>query len=230
MQQKNFSSITLIVVVIIIATIAGYLILSQHTIRSIPTETNTDNSASKSLQSVTTKATSDWKTFKHTRFTLKYPPNMIVGSNNMRFEANEAPDVSVFINGEPPEFNIWQAHTPLSKDDSYFNPEHEDPELVEQWDIKTFSEKIWQLNKRKSESSAIKDYSVSNLEKITVGGRDAYMFSVTGAYADYNEAGLRENKTTYIFVADGDGNRYKIFYPSNEEQSMLILQSLQFAR
>ena len=224
----------MIIVAITLVAIVGYFVLSQRTMRLVPTETNKDNSVLKSLQSATTEATSeatsDWKTFKHMGFTLKYPADMVVGSNNIGLEANEAPDASVFINGRPSEFDIWGAYPPLSKDDSYFNPEHEDPELVKQWDIKTFSEKIWQLNKRESGNSTMKDYSVSNLEKIIVGGRDAYMFSVTGAYADYNEAGLRENKTTYIFVADGDGNRYKIFYPSDKGQSVLILQSLQFTQ
>ena len=200
-------------------------VLDQSPAKQIPTQTITTDTGEKLV------IPADWNTFKHIRFTLKYPPDMIVGSNNMGFEPSEAPDISVFVSGgENPGLNIWEAHIPLLKNDSYFNPEHEDPELVKKWDIKTFSEKIWQLNNKESKESEIQNYSITNLEKTTVAGRDAYMFSVTGAYTDYSEAGLRENKTIYLFVADRDGNRYKIWYPSNDERSRIILQSLQFTR
>lgn len=182
--------------------------------------------------SITQVDTSDWGTFKHVRFTLKYRPDMTVGSNNMGSEPEEASSVSVSTPDGSEVLAISETQLPSLKD-APFNPEHEDPGLAKKWDIKTLSEKIWELNGKYigENNPYIEKHSMTNLEKTHIAGREAYMFLVIGGYTDYAEKGLIDNETVYLFVADGDGIPYRISYrSSNSELARSILQSLQFSK
>jgi hypothetical protein len=172
--------------------------------------------------------TASWKQFAHvaSNFTFLYPSEMIVGSNNIGYEAEKAPDISVSQYGENPILNIESAPVPGSKE-SNFNPKKFDPKEVEGWDIKKTAEEIWAMN-RDDTNPNIESHSVSILSQTTIAGRPAYQFSVTGSYFDWQEERMLSQGRTNIFTTNLQGKKLKIYYPSDSALTKKILDSMKF--
>lgn len=172
--------------------------------------------------------TASWKQFAHVafNFTFLYPSEMIVGSNNIGYEAEKAPDISVSQYGENPILNIESAPVPGSKE-SDFNPKKFDPKEVEGWDIKKTAEEIWAMN-RDDTNPNIENHSVSILSQTTIAGRPAYQFSVTGSYFDWQEERILSQERTNIFTTNLQGKKLKIYYPSDSNLAEKILDSIEF--
>lgn len=166
---------------------------------------------------------------KSAKVSFMYPSGFVVGSNEMGAEPMDAAWIYIAKEGFGTSyFDITGLAMPsLDEEAVSFNPNQYDPKEVEKWDTKKIAEAIWDMNFN-SKNPYIKDNVVSNLEETVMDGKTAYKFSVTTSYNDWSIQESLNEETTYIFVRNNSGNILKIYYPTNNEVSRKILDSVIF--
>jgi hypothetical protein len=227
MNQKEFTNIVLIVVVVAIIAVGAYFIFVKKSepIAQQPTPTPTPISDNQQQPPVTQQTppkadeTRSWLTFtnKKYNYSFKHPQGSSVGSNQ-------------FATGEEEAFNVS-----LSINKTRFNVEAQDPTMYSnspttiktmKLPLKEFAQEIWKQNKEDTNSN-IQNKEVGQISQTTVGGKMAYQFTLTGSY--YNERGgyVLEKKYIYLFV-ENKGLNFMIWLPAEDPTAGQILGTFKF--
>lgn len=170
--------------------------------------------------------TTDWKLFNNTKYnySFSYPPETMVTTefNEIPGGAEQSDRIIVLTINKESIFNVQVRNSEM-----YLNapPESKYKDIVN-LDLKTFTERIWDYNKYIEKSPFLtEEKKVGEISKTTINGKDAYQFSLSASYDDWEGGYVLEQTYLYTFITDEKGNKFVIWFPLDNKMAPQILES-----
>lgn len=164
--------------------------------------------------------TANWKTYTNSKygFEFKYPAEYKIIGNEMSILVTSTGALTVLANGQSEGFDVYRVR---SDDIAWFSTQSM------ALDLKSFTEKSWQINK--SDSNPYISKEVGSIVETKVAGRKAYQFSLSGSFTSENGGGfVLKQKHIFIFTEDLKGNKFVLWMPAGNQTNDKILATFEF--